>query len=129
MSQPERGWTDEQMEQVVGTLLRSGVVVAALVVLVGGVLYLIRFGSTLPNYALFRGEPADLRSVSGIIRDVLSLHTRGLIQLGLLLLIATPVVRVAFSILAFALQRDRTYVIVTLMVLGVLIYSLAGGSL
>ncbi len=129
MSQPERGWTDEQMEQVVGTLLRSGVVVAALVVLVGGVLYLIRFGSTLPNYALFRGEPADLRSVSGIIRDVLSLHTRGLIQLGLLLLIATPVVRVAFSILAFALQRDRTYVVVTLLVLGVLIYSLAGGSL
>jgi uncharacterized membrane protein len=117
------------MEQVVSTLLRIGVVVAALVVLVGGVLYLIRFGSTLPNYAVFRGEPADLRSVSGIIRDVLSLHARGLIQLGLLLLIATPVVRVAFSILAFALQRDRTYVVVTLIVLGVLIYSLAGGSL
>ncbi len=38
-------------------------------------------------------------------------------------------VRVAFSILAFALQWDRTYVVVTLIVLGVLIYSLAGGSL
>jgi uncharacterized membrane protein len=129
MFQPKRGWTDEQMERVVSTLLRSGVIVAALVVLVGGVLYLIRLGSTLPNYAIFRGEPADLRSVSGIIRDVLALHTRGLIQLGLLLLIATPVARVAFSILAFALQRDRTYVVVTLIVLGVLIYSLAGGSL
>ena len=129
MSQSKRGWTDEQMEQVVGNLLRSGVVVAALVVLAGGILYLIRYGSTLPDYAVFRGEPADLRSVSGIIRDVLSLHPRGLIQFGLLLLIATPVARVAFSIFAFALQRDRTYVVVTLIVLGVLIYSLAGGSL
>ncbi len=129
MSQPKRGWTDEQMEQVVSTLLRSGVVVAALVVLVGGVLYLIRFGSTLPNYAVFRGEPADLSSVSGIIRDVLSFHVRGLIQLGLLLLIATPVARVGFSILAFALQRDRTYVVVTLIVFAVLIYTLAGGGL
>ena len=129
MSQPKRGWTDEQMEQIVGNLLRIGVVIAALVVLAGGVLYLIRFGGTLPNYAVFRGEPTDLRSVSGIIRDVLPLHSRGVIQLGLLLLIATPVARVAFSILAFALQRDRTYVVVTLIVLGVLIYSLTGGGL
>jgi len=129
MSQLKRGWTDEQMEQVVSTLLRNGVVIAALVVLVGGVWYLIRFGSTMPNYAVFRGEPADLRSVPGIVRDVLSLQIRGLIQLGLLLLIATPVTRVAFSILAFALQGDRTYVVVTLIVLGVLIFSLAGGSL
>jgi uncharacterized membrane protein len=129
MSQSRHGWTDEQVEQIVGNLLRIGVGVAALVVLVGGVLYLIRFGSTLPNYALFRGEPADLRSMSGIIRDVLSLHIRGLIQFGLLLLIATPVARVAFSVLAFALQRDRTYVIITLIVFGVLMYSLIGGGL
>ncbi len=129
MSQPERGWTDEQMEQVVGNLLRIGVVIAALVVLAGGVLYLIRFGSNLPHYAVFSGEPADLRSVSGIIRNILQLHSRAIIQLGLLLLIATPVARVAFSILAFALQRDRTYVVVTLIVLGVLIYCLTGGGL
>ncbi len=129
MSQPERGWTDEQMEQVVGNLLRIGVVIAALVVLAGGVLYLIRFGSNLPHYAVFSGEPADLRSVSGIIRNILQLHSRAIIQLGLLLLIATPVARVAFSILAFALQRDRTYVVVTLIVLGVLIYCLTGAGL
>lgn len=125
----KRGWTDEQVEQIVGNILRLGVVVAALVVLSGGVLYLIRFGGTLPAYAVFRGEPADLRSVSGIIRDVQSLHTRGVIQLGLLLLIATPVARVTFSVLAFASQRDRTYVFVTLIVLGILLYSLVGGGL
>lgn len=129
MTQPKAGWTDEQVEQIVGTLLRSGVIVAALVVLAGGVFYLIHFGTSLPDYRVFRGEPAYLRSVSGIIGEVLSFRIRGLIQFGLLLLIATPVARVAFSILAFTLQRDRTYVIVTLIVFAVLMYSLIGGGL
>ncbi len=129
MSQSKRGWTDEQMEQVVGDLLRIGVAVAALVVLAGGVMYLIRHGAALPDYGVFRGEPADLRNLFTIMTDALSFRSRGLIQFGLLLLIATPVARVAFSTIAFALQRDRTYVIVTLMVLCGLIYSIAGGSL
>jgi uncharacterized membrane protein len=129
MSRPKRAWSDERMEQMIGTLLISGVIVAALIVLVGGVLYLIRYGAALPDYTVFRGEPAELRNLFGIVGGGLSFQIRGVIQLGLLLLIATPVARVAFSILAFALQRDRTYVIVTLIVLGVLIYSLVGGGL
>jgi uncharacterized membrane protein len=129
MRQRKIGWTDKQVEQIVGNILRIGVAAADLIAMSGGVLYLVRFGNTLPNYAVFRGEPADLRSVSGIIRDVLSFYTRGLIQLGLLLLITTPVARVAFSVVSFALQRDRTYIFVTLIVLGMLIYSLTGGGL
>jgi len=129
MSQLKRGWTDEQVDQLIGTLLRSGVIVAALVVLIGGISYLIRYGATLPDYRVFRGEPEDLRSLSGIVSNALSFRTRGIIQLGLLLLIATPIARVAFSIFAFTLQRDRIYVIVTFIVLCVLIYSLVGGGL
>jgi len=63
------------------------------------------------------------------VQEALSFHPRSIIQLGLLLLIATPVARVAFSVLAFAWQRDRTYVIVTLIVFAILIYSLTGGGL
>jgi uncharacterized membrane protein len=129
MVEPKRALTDEHMGRVISILLRSGVLLSALVVLAGGILYLIRYGATFPDYRVFRGEPATLRSVSGILTYALSFHTRGVIQLGLLLLVATPVARVAFSILAFALQRDRTYVIITLIVLGVLLYSLAGGGL
>jgi uncharacterized membrane protein len=129
MFKPKQALTDEQMDRIISTLLRSGVIVAALVVLVGGILYLIRYGSSLPDYGFFRGEPVHLRTVSGIVQDARSFHPRGIIQLGLLLLIATPVARVAFSVLAFAWQRDRTYVIVTLIVLIILIYSLAGGGL
>jgi uncharacterized membrane protein len=129
MFQGKRRWTDEQVEQIAGNLLRSGVIVAALVVLVGGILFLNRYGARMPDYRVFHGQPTDLRSLSGILGDVLSLRTRGVIQFGLLLLIATPVARVAFSILAFALQGDRTYVVVTLIVFALLLFSLAGGGL
>ena len=95
-------------------------------VLTGGIFYLIRYHSTSPGYRVFRGEPADLRSVSGILADAIELRSRGLIQLGLLLLVATPVARVVFSVFAFARQHDLTYVVLTLIVLAVLIYSLVG---
>jgi uncharacterized membrane protein len=73
------------------------------------------------------GEPTDLLTLSGIVKDALAFRGRGLIQLGLLLLIATPIARVAFSVVAFVIQRGRPYVVVTLIVLAVLIYSLTGG--
>ncbi len=126
MSRSRRPWTDEQVEQIIGNLLRTGVILAAGVVVVGGVLYLIRYGADAPNYRVFRGEPTDLRTLPGILTDARSLRRRGLIQLGLLLLIATPIARVVFSAFAFAQQRDYTYVVVTLVVLSVLIYSLMG---
>ncbi len=126
---PKRKWTEEQVEGIVGNLLRVGVMLAAVVVLVGGVFYLTRHGSSAPDYRVFHGEPTDLRGISGIVTDVLALRTRGIIQLGLLLLVAAPVARVAFSAFAFARQHDRTYVIVTLSVLAVLVYSLVGGYL
>jgi uncharacterized membrane protein len=79
------------------------------------------------NYQVFRGEPSELRTISGILHEALALRGRGLIQLGLLILIATPIARVAFSLFAFLYQRDWLYVVVTLMVLGLLLYSLVGG--
>jgi len=124
-----RQWPDQYVDELIGNLLRVGVTLAAAMVLLGGTVYLFRNGLAAPHYQVFVGEPADLRSVSGIVRDALALRGRGLIQLGLLLLIATPVARVAFSAAAFAMQRDRLYVVVALIVLAVLMYSLMGGRL
>ncbi len=121
-------WNDERVESIVGALLRAGVMIAASIVVVGGILYLVRYGFDPVHYSVFRGEPSDLRTVPGIIRGAAALHRRAIIQLGLLLLIATPVARVAFSVVAFALQRDRTYVAITLIVLAILLYSLSGGA-
>jgi uncharacterized membrane protein len=119
-------WNDQKIEDIIGNLLRIGVGTAAAVVLVGAAAYLFRHGFGHANYRVFRGEPSDLRTLRGIVRAALGLHPRGIIQLGLVLLIATPVARVAFSVFAFAVERDRMYVVFTLMVLGILILSLAG---
>jgi uncharacterized membrane protein len=129
MAQSTGGWTDQQVEEVVGNLLRIGVITAALVVFVGGIMYLIRYGDEPTDLRVFRGEPADLRSPLGIITDVLEGRRRAVIQLGLLLLIATPVARVVFSVYAFLRERDFLYVCVTLTVLAILLYSLFSGYL
>jgi uncharacterized membrane protein len=121
-------WTDQRIENMVGNLLRAGVSLSALVVFIGGVIYLVRHGRSPADYRVFHGEPSDLRNLSGIVRDAYGLHGRGIIQLGLLLLIATPVARVAFSIWGFAAEEDRMYMIFTGIVLVVLLYSLFGSG-
>ena len=121
-------WTDEKTEYIIGNLLRAGVTLAAIVVLAGGILYLVRYGHSPADYRVFRGEPTDLRHVSGIVRDAAALHSRGIIQLGLLLLIATPIARVAFAVFAFAAEGDRMYVAFSLIVLAILMFSLIGSA-
>jgi len=116
-------WTDKRVEQVVGNLLRAGVGLAA-TVLIGGLLYLVRHGATSPHYGVFEGEPASLQSLDGIVRAALRGQSRGIIQLGLVLLILTPIARVAFSLFAFARTHDWVYASVTAIVLALLVYSL-----
>ncbi len=120
------GISEKRFESLIGTLLRVGVILAAAVVATGGALYLLKYGAVKPDYRIFHGEPSDLRSVGGIFGDAVAWHSRGLIQLGLLILIATPIARVAFSVAAYVSERDWLYTAITLMVLGILIYSLAG---
>ena len=124
-----RAWSDERIEQIVGNLLRVGVILAAAVVAAGGAVYLVRHGGEQPHYRIFRGEPSDLCHIGGIVGDTLAGKARALIQLGLLLLVATPVARVVFSVVGFAFEGDRAYVIITILVLAILVFSLAGGHL
>ncbi len=118
--------TDQQVDEIIGTLLRYGVIFSAAVVAIGGIWCLIQYGTSAPAYHVFRGEPKDLRTLRGIVRGLPGFHCHSVIQLGLVLLMATPVARVAFSVVAFFLQRDYTYVTITLIVLGVLLFSLTG---
>jgi uncharacterized membrane protein len=120
--------TDRRMEAVIGKILRWGVILSAAVVQAGGIWYLVRHGGSAPHYGVFHGEPGSLNSVGGILQGILEGHSRSLIQFGLLILIATPVARVAFSLAAFILRRDHAYMAITSIVLAVLIYSLTGGG-
>jgi uncharacterized membrane protein len=123
-----QGWTDQRIEVIVGNLLRTGVGLSAAVVFAGAVVYLLRHGTSMPEYRIFHGEPPELRSLPGIIHNAFTGHGRGIIQLGLLLLVATPVARVAFSIWGFAEERDHMYTVFTVLVLVILLYSLLGSG-
>jgi uncharacterized membrane protein len=115
------------LEYRVAVLLRTGAALSTAVVLVGGLLFLSRHSHQLLEYHVFRGEPRALRSPVGIVREVLRPSGRAIIDLGLLLLILTPVSRVAFTLIAFIRARDRLYTAVTAFVLAVLLFSLLGG--
>jgi uncharacterized membrane protein len=120
---------DERVETLIANLLRAGVVIAALVVIAGAIPYLGAHPRAHVSFRTYRGEPDQFKTVHGILAYAFTGHALGIIQLGLLLLIATPIARVAFSAVAFALERDRMYVGFTLIVLAVLLYSLFGSFL
>ena len=122
-------WLDQRIEIVLAQLLRAGVLASALVVIAGAVLYIGSHPRAQVDYHTFHGEPQQLRGVHGVIHAAMEGQAVGILQLGLLLLIATPIVRVIFSVFAFALEGDRMYVAFTLLVLSVLLYSLFGSFL
>ncbi|HUV71076.1 MAG TPA: DUF1634 domain-containing protein [Terracidiphilus sp.] len=111
------------LEQAMGRMLQIGVMVAALVVLAGGALYLLQFGGSKPDYGHFEGAPAAVSTVSGIVGGALHMDARSLIGFGILLLIATPICRVIFGVVGFAMLRDKLYTAVSAVVLIILLYS------
>ena len=120
---------DRRAQEWIATLLRVGVIAAACIGLAGGVAHLVRHGNDVPSYASFQGEPSALRHVAVVIAGAVSLKTDALAQAGLLLLIAVPILRVGVSIVAFALEKDWLYCVVTALVMGILLFSLLGGTL
>ncbi len=115
---------DQSIDVVLGGVLRWGTIISALVIAAGGVAYLVQDGRETPHYHTFHAEPAELRSVSGIVNDAMHFEPAGIIQFGLLLLVATPIARVVAALVEFLLRRDPTYVIVSALVLSALAYGL-----
>jgi uncharacterized membrane protein len=130
MSEPLAGNAHEDfaLEQRLGTLLRGGVILSAAVTLIGGIMYLAAHGSAPASYHTFTGEPEGLRTVGGVIAGVARGDSVSIIQLGVLLLIATPIARVFMSVIGFARERDWMYVACSLIVLALLTYSLVHGG-
>lgn len=119
-------WNDQRTENFIGNLLRVGVILAASVVSFGAILFLHKYWLVPSDYRTFRGEPDNFRTINGVFHEAMALHGRGVIQFGLMLLMATPIARVIFSVWAFAAEKDRMYVGFTLIVLAVLLYSFLG---
>lgn len=119
---------DQRLESIIGQLLRTGVLLAAVIVLAGGVLYLARHHSEPANFHTFAAGGPNIRSLSGIAKAVAHGDSIAIMQTGLLLLILTPVARVALAVVGFFLERDRLYTVVSLIVLVILVFSLIHAS-
>ena len=119
--------TDSKLEGMVSALLRWGVLVSAAVVVAGGIYFLGRHGGDRIDYSHFQRQPVGAWRLEAIFSGIAGGHGRALIQLGILLLVATPVARVVLSLVGFALERDRVYVFVTALVLCILLFSLLSG--
>ena len=117
-------WTDQRVEIWVGIMLRTGVLLAAAIVLTGGILYLVHSHGPRPDYTHFHAEPPAYTTLSGVAHGLAVLDPRAIIMLGLLVLIATPVARVGMCIVGFLFERDRLYTAVSALVLLILLYSL-----
>jgi uncharacterized membrane protein len=115
------------IESDLARLLRGGVLAAGAVVAAGALWFLAVHGGDPADYRTWRGEPDGLRRVSALLRSPLLGEGKGIIQLGILILVATPIARVAFSVAAFARAGNRPYVAITLTVLLILLYSVFAG--
>ena len=129
MKEPEKhiGTNDKDIELLIGSLLRWGVILSALVVTFGGVVYLYRHGHEESNYTHFASEPIFTRQLKAIITGVIDFRGRAIIQLGIILLIATPVARVLLSAIGFIAEKDYMYVGIATLVLAIIVVSMLGG--
>jgi uncharacterized membrane protein len=111
------------LEMAMGRMLQIGVSIAAVIVLIGGLMYLAQNGGSLRDYQHFHAATPATTTIEGIVASAAQLDPRGIMGLGILLLIATPVCRVIFGVVGFALLRDRLYTAISVIVLGVLLFS------
>jgi uncharacterized membrane protein len=120
--------SEKKAEEIMSNVLRWGIVATSLIVVIGMVIFLFTQGLEIPQYGRFDDQQMRFNNLPGIISEAFALNGLGIIQFGLLLLICVPIVRVAVSIYTFAMQRDSTYVIVSIIVLTVLIYSFVNSN-
>ncbi|HVU99064.1 MAG TPA: DUF1634 domain-containing protein [Puia sp.] len=116
-----RKFRDADLEQIIGSLLRNGVLASSVVVLAGGIVYLVRHGGRYPEYHHFQGEPDKMRKPLLMWEAVWRGEGRPLIQLGLLILVATPIARILFSFIGYLLEKDYLYAVLTAIVLLVIL--------
>jgi uncharacterized membrane protein len=126
-------WSERDVEQYIGKLLRYGVVIACTITTLGGIIYMLQRNGEMPNYKAlpsgvpFEGVDAYLRGLKTILPQILNFDGAAIIQFGVIVLIATPIARVAFSVISFLIEKDYMYVTITLIVLCIILANMIFG--
>ncbi len=124
-----KGFRDADMQSVIGWILRSGVIVSMTIVTIGGTIFLWRHGFSIPDYRTFKKVPYFISNSEGVFAGVMEGKGQAIIQLGIVILIATPILRVVFAVIAFALEKDRLYTLISLIVLFIILASMLTGRI
>ena len=121
---------DRDISLIIGNILRWGVYLSLGIALIGGLFFLWRHGgevSQVQHQAFVEKDTNLLELLRATIAGVSNGKGGYLIELGILLLIATPLARVVFSLAAFYLEKDRLYIFITLLVLMIIFTSILTG--
>jgi uncharacterized membrane protein len=119
---------DDAMRQVIGSLLRWGVILSAVVTSIGGLFFLMSHGQEqVPSYQRYSGTLLQYRNVHQLVNGVINGNSESLIQIGIMMLIATPVARLVFSLFTFTKEKDFVFAGITLLVLCIVAFSMMGG--
>jgi uncharacterized membrane protein len=118
---------DTDIQGLIGHVLRAGTIISVSIVFIGGAIYLYRHGQTIANYRVFTGIPDFVQHPGSLIYGALNLRGQAIIQLGIIFLIGTPILRVVFSAIGFALEKDYLYVGISILVLLIIFFSLLNG--
>ena len=116
---------DKDIQVILGTLLRVGVIASMTIVFIGAVLYLAGNYNGTVDYSHFYPEKSGYSSLAAIFQGMSILDSKAIIQFGTVLLIFTPVTRIVFSIFSFLIERDYLYVLIGLFVLCIILISLS----
>lgn len=127
MKDTEKEQLEDKLRTVIGNLLRIGIILSAITVIAGWIIYLSGHQAGITDFRQFYAEPYRLRNVHSIIAGAVHLHGRAVIQTGLLVLIATPIARVLFSFITFLVEKDLLYAAISLLVLSILLAGLLSG--
>jgi len=123
--------TERDLELIMGKLLRYGVIISCIITMIGGILYLFQHQGTIPDYTpivgTFKGAPEYLRQLSTILPRVAAFDGAAIVQLGVIALVATPILRVLFSFFAFLYEKDYLYVVITFIVLAIIMINMLFG--
>ncbi|MGZ3946368.1 MAG: DUF1634 domain-containing protein [Mucilaginibacter sp.] len=120
---------DTDMQLIIGWILRGGVAVSMVIVVIGGIFFISRHGHSIPDFHTFKGTPQFISTPEGVLLGVVHLRGQAIIQLGIALLIATPILRVVFAAIGFILEKDHLYTLISLIVLLVIIISMITGRI
>lgn len=119
-----RIWTEQEIDVRMGKLLQWGVVIASAFMLAGAAIFLTRNGGSTEDYRKFHPGNPELEHWRGILSLARKGDGNGVMQLAVLLMVATPIARVLFAAYAFLRIHDWLYMAISTLVLGILIFSI-----